>query len=119
MTLLKTRGCISKYPNIETERTNYIAETFNYLNGRHGDRYMKIPSLVNSFHHGDAMRTLDILSWILSSCYKYCRDYVACMGIKTTKSTSNSGSSEILKHVEFYKGSYIGFQHLLHHIFLY
>ena len=87
----------------------------NHLNGRHGHRDVKVPPIIHGFHHGYAMGTLNILCWILTGGYKDCRDNVASMGIESTKSTSNSGTSKVFEHVKLHQGRHAGLQYLLHH----
>lgn len=89
-----------------------------YLNGRHGDRDMKVFAIVNGFHHSDAVRTLHILSWVLTGGYIYSRNYIASMRIEPTKCTSHGGSCQILDHVQLNQTSHGRFQHLLHHFFI-
>ncbi|PON90523.1 LOW QUALITY PROTEIN: hypothetical protein TorRG33x02_138080 [Trema orientale] len=77
-----------------------------------------ILAIVDCFHHGNAVRTLDVLCWILARGYKYCRYNVAGVSIISTKSTCNGRARKVLEHVKLYKSIYVGFQNLLHHLFL-
>ena len=89
----------------------------SHLNGGHGHWDVKVPPIIDGFHHGYAMGTLNILSWILASGYKDGRNNVTSMSIKPTKSTSDSRTSKVFEHVKLHQGRHVGLQYLLHHFF--
>ncbi len=80
---------------------------------------MKILSIIDSFHHGDTVRALNILCWVLAGGYVNGRDNVTGMCVEATKSSSHSRTSKVLKHIELHQGRYIGLEDLPHHITLY
>lgn len=89
-----------------------------YLNRRHGNRDMKIFSIINSFHHGNAVRTFNILCRILASGNKDGRDNIAGMSIETPQGSRNSWPSKVLNHVQLHQGRHGGLEDCPDHLFL-
>lgn len=75
--------------------------------------------MVNWLHHGDALRTLDILSRILTSGYKDGRHNITGMSAESSKSPSYGRAGKVLEHVELHQRGNVGLQYIPHQFPLY
>ncbi|KAM1192190.1 hypothetical protein COP2_012891 [Malus domestica] len=63
------------------------------LNGWHGDRHVKVLSIVDGFHHGNAVRSIHILGWVLvDSDVEQRRRPMVTLMLDPTRARSTTGS---------------------------
>ncbi|KAG4958977.1 hypothetical protein JHK87_035610 [Glycine soja] len=77
------------------------------------DKAHLVPPIIDGFHHGYAMGTLNFLSWILASGYKDGRNNVTSMSVKPTNNTGDKKTNKVFEHVKLHQGKRVDLQYLL------